>query len=180
MSDAKKARGEVMVFVGTGKGKTTAALGTACRVIANGGKTIFIYFTGPDHPLLGEVKTAAAFGSSWRMIGIKSEAKDISYLDSFTESVDTTRKALTMAQKLWLHECDLLVLDDISPHLDRGSIDISQVLALIDDRLPNTSIILTGSYLPEPIIQRADSVTEFLPIKQPSNAGMRSRRGINF
>ncbi len=180
MNYETEANGQVLVFMGAGKGKTTAAVGVASRVVAHAGKTIFIYLTGPDHPLLGEVKTATAFGGNWRTIGIKSEAKDISYLDSFTESVDTARDALTMAQTLWIHECDLLVLDDISPHLDRGSIDISQVLALIDNRPPNTSIILTGSSVPEPIIQRADSVTELLLIKQPSNAGMRSRQGINF
>jgi len=180
VNDEREVNGEVMVFIGTGKGKTTAALGITCRVIAYGGKVIFVYFTGPQHTSLGEVKTAATFGSSWRMIGIKSEAKDISCLDSFTESVDTAREALNMAQKHWLHKCDLLVLDDISPHLERGSIDIAQVLALIDDRPQNTSIILTGPSVPESIIQRAGLVTEFLKIKQPPNGGMRSRQGINF
>ena len=180
VSDERVLKGEVIVFTGPGKGKTTAALGTVCRIIAHDGKVVFIHFTGPQHPVLGEVKTAATLGGNWRMIGIKSEAKDISYLDDFTESVDTAREALTMAQKVWLHECNLLVLDDISPHLDRGSIDLAQVLALIDDRPPNTSIILTGSSTPEPILQRADLVTEFLKIKQPPNAGMRLRQGIDF
>ena len=72
-----------------------------------------------------------------------------------------------------VHECDLLVLDNISLHLDRGSVDIAQVLALIDERPPNTSIILTGTSTPEPIMQRADLATEFLKIRQPPNAGMR-------
>lgn len=175
-----EAGGNVIVFTGAGKGKTTAALGVALKTIGHGGRVIFIHFTGPQYPVLGEVKTAATLGGNWRTIGIKSEAKDTSYLGDFTESVNTVTEALAMAHDLWLHECDLLVLDDISPHLDRGSIDIAQVLALIDTRPPNTSIILTGSSTPEPIMQRADLVTEFLKIKQPPNAGMRLRRGINF
>jgi len=175
-----RAGGEVAVFIGPGKGKTTAALGFALRTIGQGGKVIFVHFKGPEHPVLGEVKTTGALGSNWRTIGIKSEAKDASYLADFTESVDTVREAMAMAHDLWLHECDLLVLDDISLHLDRRSIDIAQVLAVIDDRPPNTSIILTGSSAPEPIMQRADLVTEFLKIKQPPNAGMRLRRGIDF
>ena len=172
--------GRVIVFTGPGKGKTRAALGAVIRFIASGRRAIFIYCTGPQHPLLGEVKTAAAIGDNWRMIGIKSEAKDISYLAEFTESVDTVREALAMAHDLWLHECDLLVLDDIFPHLDRGSIDIAQVLSLIDNRPPNTSIILTGQSAPEPIVYRADSVSDFLKIKQPPNDGMHLRRGIDF
>lgn len=114
------------------------------------------------------------------MIGIKSEAKDISCLDQFIELVDTVREAFAMAQKLWLHECDLLVLDDISPHLDRRTIGIGQILALISDRPPNTSILLTASSVPESILQKVDLVTEFLTVKQPPNTSTRLRQGINF
>ena len=157
--------GEVMVFTGPGKGKTTAALGVACRIIAHGGKVVFVYFTGPQRPSWGEVKAAATFGGNWRMIGIDSEAEEISFPGDFTETANTVGEALTKAQKLWLHECDLLVLDDISHHLERGEIDTAQVLALIDGRPPDTSIILTGQSVPEPIIQRAGLVTEFRKIK---------------
>lgn len=178
MVDEGSARSEVIVFTGQGKGKTTAALGVALRTIAQGGKVIFVYFTGPHHPVLGEVKSAAAIGGIWRMIGIRSQAKDISYLNDFSESVDTVTEALAMAHNQWLRECDLLVLDDISPHLDCGTINVAQVLELIDNRPSNTSIIFTGLSLPEPIVRRADLVTEFLKIKSPSDAGL--HQGIDF
>jgi len=159
--------GRVIVFTGVGKGKTTAALGTALRIIAQGGKVIFVYFTGPEYPVLGEVKTAAKLGSKWRMIGIKSEAKNLSYLADFSGSVDTVKDALAMAQARWLYECDLLILDDITYQLACGSIDVAQVIALIDNRPVNASIVLTGPSAPESIIERADLVTEFLEIKPP-------------
>ena len=171
---------EIIVFTGPGKGKTTAALGVALRTIGQGGKVIFVHFTGPGHPVLGEVKAAAAIGGSLRMIGIRSEASDVSYLDGFSESVDTVAEALTMARELWVRECDLLVLDDITHHLERGSIDVAQVLHLIDSKTPNASILLTGSFVPQLIVQRADLVTEFLQIKHPTDAGVHLRRGIDF
>lgn len=173
-------KGEVIVFTGLGKGKTTAALGVALRTIGQGGKVIFIRFTGPRHSVLGEVKTAAAIGGNLRMIGVRSEASDVSYLDGFSESVDTVADALAMARDVWIRECALLVLDDIGHHLERGSIDIAQVLLLIDSKPLNTSILLTGSSASEPIIQRANLVTEFLQIKRPHNAGVYLRRGIDF
>lgn len=172
------AEGRAIVFTGLGKGKTRAALGVVLRKISQGKKVIFVYFTGPHHPVLGEVKSAAAFGGIWRMIGIKSQAKDVSYLNDFSESVDTATEALAMAHDQWLYECDLLVLDDISPHLDCGTIDVAQVLELIDNRPPNTDIVLTGSSVPESIVRRADLVTEFLKIKSPSDAGL--HHGIDF
>lgn len=157
--------GEVMVFFGKGRGKTAAALGVACRMIARGGKIIFVYFSGPQQPSLGEIKAVGTFGDNWRMIGIKSDAKDITFLDDFTELVDTTKEALALVQKRWLHECDLLVLNDISPHLARGGIDITELLAIIDNRPPNTTIILTGLSFPKLILQKADLITEFAKIK---------------
>jgi len=178
--DEARDKGEVIVFTGQGKGKTTAALGVALRTIGQGGKVIFIRFTGPRHSVLGEVKAAVAIGGNFRMIGVRSEATDVSYLDGFSESVDTVADALAVARDVWIRECDLLVLDDISHHLERGSIDIAQVLPLIDSRPLNTTILLTGSSASEPIMQRANLVTEFLQIKRPNNVGVRLRRGIDF
>jgi len=159
--------GELIVFTGSGKGKTTAALGVALRTIGQGGKVIFIHFTGPQCPVPGEIKTATRIGSSLRMVGVRSEAGDISYLDDFSESVDSVTEALVKAHDVWVQECDLLVLDDIGHHLEQGSIDVAEVMALIDDRPPNVGILLTGTSIPGPIVQRAELVTEFLLIKEP-------------
>jgi len=181
--DAKnkgEAIGQVIVFIGPGKGKTTAAVGTALRTIDAGGKVIFVYFTGPQHPKLGEVNIANAIRINWRMIGIKSESKDPSYLDEFYESVDTVKEALKLARTIWSYECELLILDNITHHLASGSIDDTQLIALIDNRPPNTSIILTGPSAPDWLIEKADVVTEFLKIKQSPDTDMRLRQGINF
>ena len=97
--------------------------------------------------------------------GIKTEVQDISALDGFTESVNTVETALAMAHDRWLHEFDLIVVDDISPHLERGDINTAQVLALLDNRPPDTSIILTGASSPELLIRKADLVTEFRQLK---------------
>lgn len=167
MNKERAPKDEVIVFTGSGRGKTTAAVGVTFRTISRGGKVIFIYFTGPLDCIPGEVKVAAKFGNNWRMIGIRSEVKDVTYLHSFTESVNTVREALNMAQQLWLYECDLLVLDGISPHLTRGSIDVAELLAIIDNCPKNTGIVLTGTSFPESIIQKAGLVTEFKEIKHP-------------
>ena len=46
MEDKQEAQGQVIVFTGAGKGKTTAALGLACRAIGHGQTVVFIHFTG--------------------------------------------------------------------------------------------------------------------------------------
>jgi cob(I)alamin adenosyltransferase len=178
--DQLASEGRVIVLTGTGKGKTTAALGAALRAIAYLARVVFIYFTGPQFPELGEVKGSAGIRDSLRIIGIKSEARQASYLDSFSESVDTVADALSMARNVWVKQCDLMVLDDIGSQLERGSVDVSQVLALIEEKPPNVSIILTGRSIPSVLKDRADSITEFVDIKHPLQAGIGPRKGIDF
>ncbi len=87
MTDAEEEEGEpegyLIVYTGAGRDKTNAALGLALRAVGNGQKAIFVYFTGPSHPGLSELKVTAEIGDSWRMVGIRSEAKDLSYLTGF-------------------------------------------------------------------------------------------------
>ena len=172
--------GEVILLIGAGRGKTTTALGIALRVITYGGRVVFIHFSGPQYPELGEVKAAAVLGDSLRMIGIRSEASNPSYLNDFYETVNTVADALAMAHNVWIRQCNLLVLDDIGPQLDQGSVDIAQVLALIEDRPPNVSIILTGRAAPKIMAKTADLVTEFVDVKQPPPTSMRLHKGIDF
>jgi len=173
-------RGEVILLTGLGRGKTTTALGIALRVITYGGKVVFIHFSGPQYPELGEVKASAVLGDSLRMIGIRSEASNPLYLNDFSEIVNTVADALAMARNVWIKQCNLLVLDDISHQLDRGSIDIDQVLALIKDRPPSVSIILIGRSTPKIIAKTADLVTEFVDIKHPPPTSMELHKGIDF
>ncbi len=173
-------KGEVILLIGLGRGKTATALGIALRVIMYGGRVVFIHFSGPQYPELGEVKAAIALGDSLRMIGIRSEASNPSYLNDFYETVNTVAEALATAGNVWIKQCNLLVLDDISHQLERESMDIAQVLAIIEDRPPDVSIILTGRSAPKMIIKKADLVTEFVDAKQPSPTSMSLRKGIDF
>ncbi|MFC1861177.1 cob(I)yrinic acid a,c-diamide adenosyltransferase [Chloroflexota bacterium] len=157
--------GEVLLFIGHGKGKTSSALGVAGRSIAYGRKVIFIYFTTPPQPLPGEFKAAVTQNDNWRMMGVFNEKDDASNKDELLERIDTVTEAITKAHDIWLKEYDLLVLDDIGRHIDSGAINIVQVMALLEDRPPNTSIIITGESAPQALIEKANLITEFRRIK---------------
>lgn len=177
IGNSSENKSQVIVFTGSGIGKTVAAVGIAIRTISAGGRVIFVYFTGPEHPTLGEIKSASALGANWRTIGIKSEVKETSYLNYLTESVDTVEEAINMAQTIWSSECDLLVLDNIIHHVACGSVDVSRIVDIIDSRAPRTNIVLTGEFTPDMIIDRADVVTDFCNIKQPGGNDRKQMRG---
>jgi cob(I)alamin adenosyltransferase len=172
---------QVIVFTGSGKGKTTAALGLACRALGHGRKAAFLHFTGPKRPQLGDVLSARVLAGGLRMIGIASQAADPSYLDQFDETVPTVEAALDRAKQMLLAgECDLLVLDDINPLLDQGLVEQSIVIGLIETKPPSATVVLTGRSAPEAILELADIVTNFAEVKHPVHEGVGPRRGIEF
>lgn len=176
-----KEEGQVIVFTGAGKGKTTAALGLACRCVGHGGRAVFIHFTGPARPALGEVMSTRALGAKLKMLGIECQAEDPSYLQDFDESVRTIEDSPQRARQLLEEgEYDVLVLDDINPLVDRGIIEEATVLELISEKAEATTVVLTGRSAPQGILEMADVVTDFTEVKHPAQAGVEPRKGIAF
>jgi cob(I)alamin adenosyltransferase len=59
----------VLVNTGHGKGKTTAALGTALRAVARGWKVCVVQFMKSGAWKVGEEKAARSLGIEWWTIG---------------------------------------------------------------------------------------------------------------
>jgi cob(I)alamin adenosyltransferase len=181
MSVHGEKKGNVIVFTGRGKGKTTAALGLACRAVGHGRRAAFIHFTGPMRARLGDVCSTKELGAKVIMIAIESQASDKAYLDQFDETVETVEAALDRAEGLLAGgECDLLVLDDINPLLDQGLVEQSVVRGLVETRPTSATIVFTGRSAPEALVELADIVTDFAEIKHPVHAGAGPREGIEY
>jgi len=181
MGAKAEGQSQVIVFTGAGKGKTTAALGLACRAVGHGGKAAFIHFTGPERPTLGEVTATRSLGAELKMIGIECQAEDPSYLSDFDQSVPTLEAALDLARQLIKGgEYDVVVLDDINPLLHQGRVDEEAVIELISDKPENTTVVLTGRFALDSVVEMADVVTHFAEVKHPVRTGLAPRKGIDF
>jgi cob(I)alamin adenosyltransferase len=176
--DVKKARrGLVQVYTGNGKGKTTAALGLALRAAGHGLKTHVIQFMKGEiyYGELGAAKMLFPYLTITQMG--RPDFVDKKNPDPI--DVRLAGEALSLARKVIAsREFDIVVLDEVNVALDFRLIEISDVLALIDERPAETELILTGRYAPKEIIERADLVTEMVEIKHPYAAGVSARLGI--
>jgi cob(I)alamin adenosyltransferase len=173
--------GNVVVFTGGGKGKTTAAVGLAYRALGHGGRAAFVYFTGPQRPSLGEVQSLKLLGSRVTTIAIRSQAAHASYLDQFDDSAPTVDAALDRVRELMREaEWSLLVLDDINPLLAQGIIDAVRLRELIDEKPESATIVLTGRSAPDWLLEMASIATDFTEVKHPVHEGVGPRRGIEF
>jgi cob(I)alamin adenosyltransferase len=167
----------VLVNTGDGKGKSTAAFGTALRAIARGWKVCVIQFLKSGEWKVGEEEVGRRLGFEWWAIG-----------DGFTwDSTDMDRTE-AIAREAWRAadekissgHFDMVLLDEITYPLNWGWIDIDAVISTIANRPAQVNVIATGRDAPQKLIDIADTVTEMTKIKHAFDTGVRAKRGIDL
>lgn len=187
--------GLIQIYTGKGKGKTTAALGLAMRAIGHGLMVHMVQFLkGSSYS--GELFAAqrlfpqlqiTQFGWGCPLSSLirSGQAKCSKCGECFRKNRDKetnlARPALNFANNLIEEQsCDLLILDELSHPLRHNLLDITEVCNLLRAKPANLEIVLTGREMPQEIIDLADLVTEVFPKKHPFQAGIDSRRGIEY
>ena len=171
--------GLVTVFTGDGKGKTTAAVGTAVRATGYGLKTCVIFFLKGKMFDQGEVKSLASLnGVDTYSFGVDDWVKKG---ENNPAAIEQARKALATAAKMIECECyDLVILDEINSAVDFGLIDAQNVLDILRMRPSKVDVILTGRNADKRIMEVADIITEMKCIKHAFERGIKARQGIDY
>jgi len=168
-------RGYVQVYTGTGKGKTTAALGLALRAAGGGLQVFFAQFVkGMKYSELvalerfSDLITLKQYGRA-SFIHDKPDEEDLRLA---REGLKEVRQALGSGRY------DLVVLDEanVAVHLDLFSVD--ELLELIDAKAEKVELVITGRCAHPRLIERADLVTEMREVKHYFAQGVRGRKGI--
>lgn len=174
--------GQTSIFWGNGKGKTTAALGTALRALGNGYTVHLIQCmkNGAGDPEIehpGELKALAQFsgfsckrfGSGEWIIGKPNNEAQASF-----------QEALTYVRSCF-GRYDILIADEFLYAIQLGLCTEADILTLIKDKPSTQELILTGSHIPYPtLFEQADLVTEIKKIKHPYDQGKLARKGIEY
>ena len=170
--------GLVQVYTGSGKGKTTAALGLVARAQGQGLKAHMIFFMKGGYPY-GERHTLDQLPHVTYEIFGHEHFVDPNNVQE--EDREQARQALQAARAA-LHsgKYDLLVLDEVNVATSWKLIDVEDVLKLIDEKPPDLELVLTGRYADKRLIDRADLVTEVVEVKHPYQQGIPARKGIEY
>lgn len=178
MGGKRLPQGMIQVYTGNGKGKTTAALGLACRAVGHGYKVFMIQFMKGDIEY-GELEAARKLAPSLTISQMGRECF-VSRDNPDPEDVRLAHEALTLAKKVISGgEYDIVILDEINVAMDFGLLNKHDVLELMTKKRPHhVELILTGRYAPEEIIEQADLVTEMVEVKHYYHRGVQSREGI--
>jgi cob(I)alamin adenosyltransferase len=176
----KQKPGLILVNTGDGKGKTTAALGTALRHAGYGRKVLVLQFIkGTWH--YGEL-------DALRLIPqITLERSGMGFYkildDKYPEEVHRQAAAAGLErarQAVASGEFSLVVLDEIIYAIDEGLLALDEVLAMLALRREEVSVFLTGRHCPQAIIDLADTVTEMREVKHPFQQGVLALKGIDY
>lgn len=182
--DTDKAKlGQVSILYGTGKGKTTSALGTAIRALGNGYTVHLVQFmkngaSTLEQQIPGEIISLQIFKNfSYKRFGLGDwyvrGKNDQAHKDNINETLQ------------YLISCmgkyDIIIADEILYAVHLGILDESRVIDLIKNKPKHQELILTGSHIPLPnIFQHADLVTEVKKVKHPYDQGIKARQGIEY
>lgn len=149
------------VYCGSGRGKTTLAIGQSLREATRGKSVIIIQF------LKGKERRAMDFLQELEGLDIKIfrfEKLDTCYEELNDQQKDEEKRnilnGLNFARKVMAtQECDLLVLDEILGLLDNGIITAEGIAEILKQKDETMHIIMTGRNLPAQLREYADSVT---------------------
>ncbi|MGE0243304.1 MAG: cob(I)yrinic acid a,c-diamide adenosyltransferase [Nitrososphaeraceae archaeon] len=174
-------KGLVLIYTGKGKGKTTAALGIVLRAVGHGLKVLMIQFIKGEW-YYGELSSSKRLVPEFEMIAAgKGFIGIIDDDHNFEEHKQSARDALILAkEKISSNKYDIIILDEINYAINLKLISTKDVLELINIRPKETSIVLTGNYAPDEIINVADLVTEMKEVKHPYIYGIKAKKGIDY
>jgi cob(I)alamin adenosyltransferase len=173
------AKGLIIVNTGTGKGKTTAALGMVLRSLGHGYRVAIVQFIkGAWEP--AEKAILERFGDQlvFHAMG-----------EGFTWDTQDRQRDIATAQLAWEKALSyivdpnyqLVLLDEVNIALKLGYLDPEVVIAGLAQKPELSHVILTGRGAPQGLIDVADLVTEMTLIKHPfREQGVKAQRGIEF
>ena len=179
-------RGLVIVYTGNGKGKTTASLGAAFRALGHGWRVLVIQFFKGDWPVVfGEVEMGKRLSPQFEVPQLgKGFVKHMGDRKPFDEHLAAAKEAYRLAkERITSGGYDLIILDELIYAIDYAGvqlISVDEVLSLLEAKPPALHLILTGRNAPQPILDRADLVTEMREIKHPWQQQIPAQEGIDY
>ena len=170
-------QGLVHIYTGTGKGKTTAAVGLCVRALGAGKRVYFTQFLKDGSS--AEISQLRALGAT-----VDIPPQQAKFFAAMTEAEKercrTAQQRALAGAVAAAADYDLVVCDEIMAALALGTVKLNQVCALIDGRAPGCELVLTGRGAPAELVERCDYLSDIQCKKHPYEQGIAARRGIEY
>ena len=179
MAEKQIEKGLLIVHTGAGKGKTTAALGMACRMIGHGRRVSVIQF----------IKGAMTTGEKIVFDAFPDHAEFRPMGEGFTWDTQDRARDIAVARQAWEavkarildpDDWDMVIADELNIILRYDYLPLAEVLEVVHARPDGKHVVITGRNAPDALVDAADMVTEMGQLKHPFRAGVKAQAGIEF
>jgi cob(I)alamin adenosyltransferase len=176
VADAQEERGILLVLTGNGKGKTTAAFGTATRAVGHGKKVGVLQFIKGEWPN-GERNLLEPHGVEFQVMAT-----------GFTWNTQDKKGDTVACLSVWQHAkrmmadnaLDMVILDELTYMVAYDYLPLEEVLTALRNRPQHQTVIITGRGCHRDILEMADTVSELRPVKHAFDAGIKAQLGIDY
>ncbi|MFH0853045.1 MAG: cob(I)yrinic acid a,c-diamide adenosyltransferase [bacterium] len=176
----KSLKGLTIVYVGQGKGKTTAAVGLAVRARGWGQRVLFLQFIKEAKWPSGERAMLKKLGVHVWVMG-QGFVRILNDQKPFTVHKQAARQALKKAQEAIRGKYyDVVILDEAISAIEERLITQTDIVRLITKKRPKITLVLTGHTVYPMIMKKADLITNMKKIKHPFDNGIMAKKGIDF
>lgn len=177
----------IQIYTGSGKGKTTAAIGLANRAVCSGKKVVFIQFLKSlyDKKTITQNKKIDyyQFGLDHKRYGwLEKDGKGnikSPHLDKHRTCIQNgwqKTKAIIESKKY-----NIIILDELNMAIYFDLIDVDEVISVLNSIDKNKiEIIITGQKAHPKLKKIADLITEMKEIKHYYQKGIKARKGIDY
>jgi cob(I)alamin adenosyltransferase len=172
--------GLLLINTGAGKGKTTAAMGTALRAVGNGMRVLMLQFLkGSWH--YGELDAVQVFGQNFVLKQMGRGFVKVGGAETDPEDIRLVQEAWAEARAaIQSGEWDMVILDEINYAIGYGMLDAAEVAETLRNRPEMVHVILTGRNAHPLLVEIADTVTEMREVKHAYQKGILAQRGIEY
>ncbi|MFH1236126.1 MAG: cob(I)yrinic acid a,c-diamide adenosyltransferase [Parcubacteria group bacterium] len=177
--------GCTIAYIGNGKGKTTAAVGTAVRARGYGWRVLFLqFYKSTDWPS-GERKSLKSLGVDVRVLGegfvgiLGDKKKRAVHRRAALRSLRIAQQTLVSGKY------QLVILDEVISCLEQKLFPQNDLVRVLTVRKRSrkgyrTHLILTGHDAFPRILSHCDIVTRMTMVKHPYYKGFLAIRGIDY
>ncbi len=172
--------GLTILYIGNGKGKTTAAVGLAVRARGWKKRVFFLQFVKEEKWPSGERAVLQRLGVDVWVLG-EGFVKILNDKKPFSVHRAAAVRALKAARTaVRSKEYDVVILDEAVSAVESKLLPQSAITKLIKAKRPDLHLVLTGHVAYPSIVKLCDLVTEMGKVRHPFDSGTLAVKGIDY
>ncbi|MDR1031235.1 MAG: cob(I)yrinic acid a,c-diamide adenosyltransferase [Treponema sp.] len=176
--------GLIHLYIGDGKGKTTAAVGLSVRAAGRDKQVLFAQFlkSSPTGELRSLEKLGVRVIRSTLVLGFTHQMDEETKARCKAEQAQIFRgiraALVPETRDTTINKLALVVLDEVLDALTTGMLAEEELRSLVETKPPELELVLTGRNPPAWLLDAADYVSEIRKLKHPYDRGIPARIGI--